>query len=33
MIPHIRHQMALLALAQDMGRSGVLTAWQLPENE
>ncbi len=32
-IPHFRHQMALLSLAQDMGLSHLLTAWMLPENE
>ena len=29
--PHFRHQMALLALAQDLGRAYLLTAWTLPD--
>ena len=29
--PHWRHQMALLALAEDLGLAYILTAWTLPE--
>ena len=29
--PHWRHQMALLALAEDLGLAHILTAWTLPE--
>ena len=29
--PHWRHQMALLALAQELGLAHILTAWTLPE--
>ena len=29
--PHWRHQMALLALAEDLGLAHLLTAWTLPE--
>ena len=31
--PHWRHQMALLALAEDLGLAHLLTAWTLPEEE
>ena len=31
--PHFRHQLALLALAQDLGLAHLLTAWTLPEEE
>ena len=29
--PHWRHQMALLALAEDLGLAHILTAWTLPD--
>ena len=29
--PHWRHQMALLALAEDLGLAHLLTAWKLPD--
>ena len=29
--PHWRHQMALLALAEDLGLAHILTAWELPD--
>ena len=29
--PHWRHQMALLALAEDLGLAHILTAWKLPD--
>ena len=31
--PHVRHQMALLALAQELGLARLLTAWTLPDEE
>ena len=31
--PHWRHQIALLALAQELGLAHLLTAWTLPEEE
>ena len=30
-IPHFRHQMALLELAEDLGLAHLLTDWSLPE--
>ena len=31
--PHFRHQLALLALAQELGLAHLLTDWTLPEEE